>query len=1310
MKTKLLLHSTLTSAVILLIIVTASAQGTWTKKADFGGIGRYWASGFSIGTKGYIGLGYDGSSRKKDLWEWDQTNNSWTQKADFGGAARDNAVGFSIGAKGYFGTGGQYSGGPFYADFWEYDPAGNTWVQKANFPGAARLLAVGFSVGTKGYIGTGWSGGSNFYQDFWEYDPTNNSWTARANFPGGARDAANGFSIGTKGYIGNGDASTNGTLIKKDFYEWDQATNVWTQKADVGGVAKGNSVCFSIGNKGYIGTGNSAGGTLQELWEWDQAGNSWSQAANYGGGNASSAAGFAIGGKGYIGTSGSGAMKDFWEFTPPVPLSGTWTQKASLPVNGRQFATGLSIGADGYWGLGNNTNITTWYNDFWKWNSTTNVWTQQASFPGAARGLAVSFSIGNKGYIGTGAYNIGSTNPPDWIRYNDLWEYDASGNTWVQKANLPSTTRYTAVGFSIGTKGYIGTGFDATSNFNDFWEWDQATNVWTQKANFTGASRRTATGFSIGTKGYIGMGCNGSSVYKDFYEWDQSTNTWTKKADLAAAGRWGAIGFSFGGKGYVGTGNDGTSEKNDFWEWDPGTNAWTQRVSLAGPARECGAGFAIGLKGYIATGSPILFPSYAQSFFNDFWEFSICTAPPYTVSQSSVSCSGANDGSATISPTGGQTPFTYSWNTNPVQTTASVSNLAAGNYVVIVTDAAGCSATSNINITGPSALAIGFNSSAASCNGVNNGSATANVSGGTPSYAYNWNTSPVQTTQSATGLSAGIYDVIVTDANSCTAVSSCTVTANTPSYSISFSANPQAGTAPLTVAFANNTPNPGNYNFTWYFGDGSTSNSGNPTVFHTYQFNGLYDVVLVATSIASGCSDTLTKPGYILTSGGAGCTHNASVTPTGPISKCQGDTVVLSCNTDPTFTYQWNINSIAISGETDSTLVVTQSGYYSVTIFKNTCPVSSAAVHVSFVTNPQKPYITSVGTIVPCQGGSVTLTSTTVSGCTYLWSPGGQTTKSITITNPGPYMVTVTNGSGCTNSNADTVSSGVPGQQICMVTVDSTSTKNRIVWSKPVSLAIDSFKIYREIGATYKHVGSVAYSALSEFVDNTSGVNPKITAYKYKITVQDSCGDESLLSAYHRTIHLAISPATPCGYNLFWNDYIGFPVTQYRILRDSVHSGWKAIDSVSFGTTSWTDINCYLSQDTISYMLEVEHPNGCVISIKDPFVLATNLNLSRSNVERNHQTATSVVPVEPVHNDWVQIFPNPSQGIFSMQLLNPALLNGKLVIRNMLGENIYESGISRIKSEISVPGISRGVYFLHVSSSAGNTTQKLVIE
>lgn len=77
-----------------------------------------------------------------------------------------------------------------------------------------------------------------------------------------------------------------------------------------------------------------------------------------------------------------------------------------------------------------------------------------------------------------------------------------------------------AVGFSIGSKGYIGTGV-TSSNIKDLWEYDPNTNVWSRKSDFGGEARDWAVGFSIGNKGYIGTGAKNDSsyFYNDFWEY-----------------------------------------------------------------------------------------------------------------------------------------------------------------------------------------------------------------------------------------------------------------------------------------------------------------------------------------------------------------------------------------------------------------------------------------------------------------------------------------------------------------------------------------------------------------------------------------------------------------------------------------------------------------------------------------------------------------------------------------------------------------------------------------------------------------------
>lgn len=303
------------------------------------------------------------------------------------------------------------------------------------------------------------------------------------------------------------------TLVAFLFFASDCfSQGVWTQKADYAGGNTNYAVGFSIGTKGYIGTGRDSTTTIcKSFWEYDPTADTWSQKADFGGFARSGAAGFSIGSKGYIGTGVSGSMylSDFWEYDQGTNV---WTQKTDFSGTPRYYATGFSIGGKGYIGTGDTTSVANYVKDFWEYDPISDSWTSIALFPGIGRGPGVGFSIGGKGYFGTGNAEI--TDLPT----RDFWEYDPALDSWTQKANLP-IGKCSAKGFSIGGKGYIGTGTDSLSGYplsTNFWEYDPLTNVWLQKADFGGTARKHAVAFAIGTKGYLGTGV----FTKDFWEFD----------------------------------------------------------------------------------------------------------------------------------------------------------------------------------------------------------------------------------------------------------------------------------------------------------------------------------------------------------------------------------------------------------------------------------------------------------------------------------------------------------------------------------------------------------------------------------------------------------------------------------------------------------------------------------------------------------------------------------------------------------------------------------------------------------------------
>ena len=327
----------------------------------------------------------------------------------------------------------------------------------------------------------------------------------------------------------------------------------WTKKADIGVNGRVLAVGFSIGTKGYIGTGDDGNDYSRDFWEYDPLLNSWTQKADFGGVRRNSAVGFSIGAKGYIGTGYDlFLLKDFWEYDPATNI---WIQKADFGGTARRNAVGFSIGSKGYIGAGDD--ISSGYTkDFWEFDPLLNSWTQKADFAGTARTNAVGFSIGAKGYIGTGLDAIAPYK-------KDFWEFTPAGGglgTWLQKADFGGTARINAVGFSIGSFGYIGTG-DNSLETNDFWKYSPAGNVWNKLLDFSGGLNTQAVGFSIGTNGYVGTGTIGFYYKRDFWEYNTENKLGKEYRENVPADA----------NRYIG--HDWTSDANELYTSLPNVNA-----------------------------------------------------------------------------------------------------------------------------------------------------------------------------------------------------------------------------------------------------------------------------------------------------------------------------------------------------------------------------------------------------------------------------------------------------------------------------------------------------------------------------------------------------------------------------------------------------------------------------------------------------------------------------------------------------------------------------------------------------------------
>lgn len=298
------------------------------------------------------------------------------------------------------------------------DPLGN-WVEKSDFEGLPRGSAVSFVIGDKAYVGTGYNddGDLDYLNDFWVYNSSIDRWDRIADFPGNGRTASVGFSINGKGYVATG---YDGSKKLKDVWEYDPEKNSWTQKDDFIGGARYKAVGFSINNYGYIGTGY--GDDLVDkidFYRFDPnaaSGNQWLKVQSIGGSKRRGATAFTYNGKAYVctGINNGVFLTDMWEYDP---TNDNWTKKVDLDDDDdwsilRQNASSFVLDGKAYVFLGEKSGILA---DVWEYDFSANTWLEKTDFEGASRTNAVSFAVGGKAVVATG--QTGS------YYLDDVWEF-----------------------------------------------------------------------------------------------------------------------------------------------------------------------------------------------------------------------------------------------------------------------------------------------------------------------------------------------------------------------------------------------------------------------------------------------------------------------------------------------------------------------------------------------------------------------------------------------------------------------------------------------------------------------------------------------------------------------------------------------------------------------------------------------------------------------------------------------------------------------------------------------------------------------
>lgn len=576
----------------------------------------------------------------------------------------------------------------------------------------------------------------------------------------------------------------------------------------------------------------------------------------------------------------------------------------------------------------------------------------------------------------------------------------------------------------------------------------------------------------------------------------------------------------------------------------------------------------------------------------------------YTGTASSGAFYNWNFGGGTVISGTGQGPYGVKWNT------------AGNKQISLIVSENGCASTTSINPTQVHAVIANLTAANAS---VCNGDSVLLLANSGQNIIYQWYQGGIALTgETASNLIAsqtGSYRVEVTDTIlGCSQMSNPkAVNVYPTNFNLAFSANTTSFTQPpFAVNLTNQTPNLSTYQFEWDLGDGTTSSFYNPS--HSYQYNGLYTISLFAENTTTGCRDTLIKTDYISCSGGAPnpCNILAAITPPGPAIICGGDSVQLTASAGTGYSYQWVYNNLIIPGATNQNFIAKQAGNYRVIVSDAACSQTSPAFVLNHYPSIQ-PVVQATGQIQPCTFDSLQL-SLFVNYNSYNWSTG-DTVPSIYVSQTGYYQVAVIDNYGCNLISQPYVvnNSFLNPPEICIVGVDSVN-HNRLIWERQANNLIDSFYIYREgfMANTYNKIGAIPFTQTSLFVDTNS--NPAVQSYRYKIAAVDTCGGVTLLSDFHKTIHLTINAGLNGSWNLIWDGYQGFQFSTYRIYRGTNANNMSLLTQLPSTAKSYTDLNP--PTGTVFYQIEVIKSTGCypdtVVSKAN-----TNYNTSRSNTANN---------------------------------------------------------------------------------------------
>lgn len=317
----------------------------------------------------------------------------------------------------------------------------------------------------------------------------------------------------------------------------------------------------------------------------------------------------------------------------------------------------------------------------------------------------------------------------------------------------------------------------------------------------------------------------------------------------------------------------------------------------------------------------------------------------------------------------------------------------------------------------------------------------------------------------------------------------------------------------------------------------------------------------------------------------------------------------------------------------------------------------------------------------------------------FQWS-NGDTTQSTRVIVDSTLYLTAIDSLGCIRNDTLDFNVLLPfNETICIVTVDSATNKNIIVWEKTSFERTVQTNIYKEStqAGVYNLIGSVPFDSLSTFIDSSS--TPLQNSSRYKISVVDSCGNESALSPEHKTIHLTASVGTSNENNLVWDGYVGFSFSSYNVLRGSNLNNMSVIATIPSTLFTFSDLTPMAGINI--YQIEAVRSSACSPTQRS----TTFISSSSNNVNLN---PTSII-LNQNYDNLINVFPNPTYGNLTINIETP-YKKVKVEIKDVLGNIVYSNLFySSEKINFEIENNISNIYFAEITIDNDNFIVKKII-